>query len=298
MKVFVTGGTGFVGHEVVRQLVAAGHTVRCLVRPGSENRVEIGEKIEVHHGDALDPESLEGALIGCRAVLHLVGIIREFPARGITFDRLHAEATANVVDAARSQNVGRYLQMSANGTREGARCDYHRTKWQAEEIVRASGLEWTIFRPSLIFGPGDQFVNMLAGQVCSLPVAPVLGDGRYRMSPVAVGDVAKSFVLALKKPETAGQTYHCCGPQALSYNEILDEVGRALGRKKVVKLHHPLLLMKPLIALLEGFPAFPVTRSQVTMLLEGNVCDPAPWAEAFALRPLPFSDGIRRYLKP
>jgi NADH dehydrogenase len=297
MKVFLTGGTGFVGSEVLRQLVAAGHAVRCLVRKGSEGKLAVREGVEIRHGDVTEPDTLEGALEGCEAVIHLVGIIREFPGKGITFKRMHFEATRNMVEAAEAQGVKRYLQMSANGTRENAKSPYHQTKWQAEEAVRASSLAWTIFRPSLIFGPGDAFVNMLAELMRKLPVLPVIGDGKYRMSPVAVEDVAASFVKALTLPDTAGRTFHCCGPQSYSYDELLDLIGAALGKRHISKLHHPTFLMKPVVALLESFPAFPLTSSQMTMLLEGNECDPDEWVEAFGIPPREFAEGIRGYLK-
>jgi uncharacterized protein YbjT (DUF2867 family) len=296
MNVFLTGGTGFVGSEVLRQLIAAGHTVRCLVRAGSEAKLAVREGVEVRQGDVTEPETLEGALGGCEAVIHLVGIIREFPGKKITFKRMHFEATRNMVEAAEAQGVNRYLQMSANGTRENAKSPYHQTKWQAEEAVRSSSLEWTIFRPSLIFGPKDEFVNMLAEMIRKLPVLPVIGDGKYRMSPVAVEDVAASFVKALTLPGTVGKIFHCCGPQSYSYDELLDQIGAALGKAHVTKLHHPVFLMKPAVALLESFPAFPLTSSQMTMLLEGNECDPKDWAGALGITPKSFPEGIRRYL--
>lgn len=297
MRIFLTGGTGFVGSEVLRQLTEAGHQVRALVRPGSEGKLAIREGVEIHRGDATEPATLAGGLKGCQAVVHLVGIIREFPARGVTFQRLHVEATQNLVAAAQAGGVERFLHMSANGTRESAVADYHRSKWQAEEAVRASGLAWTIFRPSLIFGRDDEFVNMLAALVRKLPVVPVIGDGQYRMSPVAVEDVAASFVSALARPQTAGQAFHCCGPQTFTYDEILDLVGVALGRKKVRKIHYPTPLVRPAVALLDGFAWFPITRTQLTMLLEGNLCDPRPWGEALGLAPRPFAAEIRRYLR-
>ncbi|TYO99335.1 NADH dehydrogenase [Geothermobacter ehrlichii] len=296
MKVFVTGGTGFVGNEIIRQLIDAGHEVTALVRPGSEKKLAVRDGVTFHRGDATLPESLEGALSGCDAVIHLVGIIREFPAKGITFKRLHFEATRNIVKAAEAQEVKRYLQMSANGTRADAVAPYHRTKWQGEETVRNSILDWTIFRPSLIFGARDQFVNMLAAMIRRYPVMPVIGDGRYRMTPVAVEDVAKGFVSALEKKESIGQIYHCGGPESFTYNEILDLVGRALGKNRVGKLHHPVFFMKPVVALLESLPQFPITSSQLTMLLEGNECDPSEWATTFGIEPTPFFEGITRYL--
>jgi len=297
MRVFVTGGTGFVGHELVSQLLAAEHEVICLARPGSEGKLARHDRLRIQPGDAVSGDGLDQGMAGCDAVIHLVGIIREFPARGITFEKLHVQATERVVAACSRNGIRRYLHMSANGTRPDAVSPYHRTKWQAEELVRNANLDWTIFRPSLIYGPGDQFVNMLADQVRKLPLVPVIGDGSYRMSPVAVQDVACSFVRALERPQTIGQCHHCGGPGSLSYNEILDTIGRVLGKNRVGKLHNPVGLLRPLVSLLEGFSAFPLTRSQMTMLLEGNEVDPAAWAQAFDIDPVPFEEGIRAYLK-
>lgn len=294
MKVFITGGTGFVGQEVLRQLRNADHQVRALVR-GPECLKDIPE-IETHVGDTTRPESLQGAITGCDAVVHLVGIIREFPGRGITFEHLHTESTHNMLQAAAEQGAKRFLQMSANGTRPDAVTAYHKTKWAAEVAVRQSALEWTIFRPSLIFGPNDQFVNMLAQLIRKLPLTPVMGDGRYRIQPVSVADVATGFVKALEVPESSGQTYHCGGPDVFSYDEILDLIGQALGKAQVRKLHHPLFMMKPVVAMLQSIPQFPMTSAQLQMLLEGNTCDPEPWRSAFNLKLTDFASGIKSYL--
>ena len=297
MRVFVTGGTGFVGREILKQLSGEGHTARILVRGPWQERLHGIEGIDAVNGDATDAASLDGALEGCDAVIHLVGIIREFPSRGVTFERLHVGATRNLLDAARQQGVQRFVHMSANGSREAADTAYHRTKWQAEQSVRESGLDWTIFQPSLVYGRGDQFVNMLADQIRKLPAVPVIGDGRYRLSPVAVENVARGFVAALENQAAIGQAYPCGGPDTVSYDELLDAIAAALGRSKPAKLHHPLWLMQPMIRMLDGFSAFPITRDQLTMLLEGNECDPRPWAEAFGLSLTPLKDGLKEMLQ-
>lgn len=297
MKVFLTGGTGFVGSEVLRQMVAAGLVVRALVRKGSEDKLAALENVEVHPGDVTDAASLVGGMAGCDAVIHLIGIIREFPHRGITFKKMHVEGTENVLEAAAEQGVRRYLHMSSNGTRERGNTAYHRTKWQGEELVRASNLDWTIFRPSLIFGPGSEFVNMLATLIRKLPVVPVIGDGKYRMQPVAVGQVAASFVKALAMSATIGATYQLGGGTSYSYDEILDLTAHALGKENAAKIHQPLFMIKPMVKLLQGFEQFPITEDQLKMLIEGNVCDPAEWAEAFGLEPLSYAQGIGSCLK-
>ena len=292
MKVFVTGGTGFVGSEVLRQLVAAGYEVRVLLRRGSEGKLAVREGVEICCGDATEKATLVEALAGCDAVIHLVGIIREFPGQGITFERLHVEATGNVLAAAQAQGVRRYLHMSANGTGPAGASNYHRSKWQGECAVRNSGLDWTIFRPSLIFGKGGEFVTMLADLIRKLPVVPVLGDGQYRMQPVAVAQVAESFVRALALPETIGETYHLGGGESYSYDEILDLTGKAIGRDAVSKFHQPLFMVKPMVRLLGHADSFPITSDQLEMLLAGNVCDVTAWSAAFGINPISYAQGI------
>ena len=151
MQVLVTGASGFVGNEVVKDLLARGHEVKPLVRKGSEKKLKERHKVEVVLGDCLHPEVLHQAASGCDAVIHLVGIIREFPGKGVTFERVHVQATRNVVDATKAAGARRYLHMSALGARPQPADPYHVTNFQADEYVINSGLAYTIFRPSVIF---------------------------------------------------------------------------------------------------------------------------------------------------
>jgi NADH dehydrogenase len=182
--------------------------------------------------------------------------------------------------------------MSSNGTRENGSTAYHQTKWQAEQMVRDSGLDWTIFRPSLIFGQGSEFVKMLTELIRRVPVVPVIGDGQYRMQPVSVVQVAESFARALGMPGSIGATYHQGGGESYSYDEILDLTARAMGREQATKVHQPLFMIKPMIKMLQGFEQFPITEDQLKMLIEGNVCDPGEWAKAFELEPISYAEGI------
>jgi NADH dehydrogenase len=293
-RVFVTGGTGFVGKAVIRALQAHGFTVRCLVRPGSEADLKGFEGIERVPGDVLLPQGLEASMEGCDALIHLVGIIRERPSRGVTFERLLSGATANMVKAAEAAEVPRFIHMSTLGTRPDARSRYHRTKWEAEETVRASRLQWTVFRPSIIYGVGDGFVSVLARMIKWLPVAPVIGDGKYRLQPVPVGQVAEGFARALAYPESKNHIYEAGGPRSNTFTEILDLIGAALGKSKVRKVYQPIGLMRPLVRLLEPLPFFPLTSDQLLMLQEDNVCDPAPFFQTFELTPVEFPIGLQR----
>lgn len=294
MKLFIAGGTGFVGGHLVRELLHRGHEL-LLLSHGRSGMRQPG--VSLVTGDVTDPSGYAAAMQGCDAVINLVGIIREFPSRGITFERLHVQATAAMLQAARQAGVSRYLQMSALGTRPDAVSHYHQTKWRAEEQVRSGGLAWTIFRPSLIFGPKDAFVNMLAANLRLSPVMPTFGDGTYRLQPVHGSDVARCFAAALEMPETIGQTYELCGADRFSYRELLDTIAAALGKGNPWKPALPLGLMRPMINALQGISAFPITSDQLQMLLEENICDGC-WRSTFTFEPIRFHEGIREYLHP
>lgn len=293
MKIFISGATGFVGKHLVRELLLRGHALRLLAH---SFRGASADNVELVTGDVTLAESCKNGAAGCDAVINLVGIIREFPRQGITFERLHVEATRNMLAAAGQNGISRYMQMSALGSRPAAVSGYHRSKYAAEELVAASGLDYTIFRPSLIFGPEDAFVNMIAGFIRNISVVPVIGDGKYRLQPIAADDVARCFALAVEKPETIGKSYNICGPDRFNYLEIVDAVAKALGRYFVLKIKNPLLVMQMITPILERFPFYPVTSDQITMLLEESICD-GSWQETFGFKPVGFEEGIRSYLR-
>jgi NADH dehydrogenase len=297
-RVFVTGATGFVGRAVVHALCAHGHAVRCLVRRGSEHELRGLEAIERVEGDVLVRRGLEEDIGGCDTLIHLVGIIREHPASGITFERVHTQATVNVLEAATAAGVRRFIHMSALGTRPDARARYHATKWAAEEAVRASGLPWTIFRPSIIYGRGDGFVSLLARMVRRLPVVPVVGNGLQRLQPVPVEAVAEAFARAVALPTAAKQTYAAGGPDVVTMLGLLDGIADALGRRHPAKAHVPLGLVRGAARLLQGLSSFPITRDQLLMLAEDSTCDASPFYATFELTPLPLAAGLRRMLAP
>jgi uncharacterized protein YbjT (DUF2867 family) len=299
MKVFVTGATGFVGEEIVRQLHQAGHSVRMLVRDKrlDETRGSTGE--EIHVGNVRDAESLRGALKGIDAVIHLVGIISEIGES--TFENIHVRGTRNVVAAAREQGVKRFAHMSALGTRANAVSRYHRTKWEAEEIVRGSGLEFTIFRPSLIFGPRDMFVNLFAKIIRYSPVVPILGRQDAKFQPVAIEAVAGAFVKSLTEVRAVGQTFDLAGPEIFTMSEIIDQILAVMKRKRL-KVHIPAAVARIQATFLQFlFPkilrkAPPLNGDQLIMLQEDNAGNADTANKLFGLRPVLFRDGIAKYL--
>jgi NADH dehydrogenase len=293
MKIFISGATGFVGGHLCRELFSRGHALRLLSHRRTVSGLDGAEYVP---GDATSAEDCIKAAAGCDAVINLVGIIREYPGQGVTFERLHIEVTRNMTSAAGQNGIKRYLHMSALGSRPGAVSGYHRSKYEAEELVVASGLDYTIFRPSMIFGPKDAFVNMLAGFIKSFSAVPVIGDGKYRLQPISADDVARCFAIALEKPETIRSSYNICGPDRLNYLEIVDAVAKALGRHFVLKIKNPLTLMQFVTPLLEKFPFYPVTSDQITMLLEESICD-GSWKSTFGFEPVGFEEGIITYLK-
>ncbi len=295
MQVLVTGASGFVGNVVVSELLARGHGVKTLVRKGSEKKLKARDQVQVVQGDCLHPEILEQAAAGCDAVIHLVGIIREFPGKGVTFEQVHVQATKNVVNAAIAAGARRYLHMSALGARPQPADPYHVTNWQADEFVVNSGLAYTIFRPSVIYGPGDQSINLFARQIKRLPFFPIVGDGTYQLQPAPVWTVAAAFALALTLPHTENKIYDVGGPEPLTFNDLIDTIAQVLNRK-VAKVHQPIWCMQIAASMCGRFKWFPLTSGQLRMLLEGSTCDPGAFYQDFDLSPISFKDGLSKYL--
>ncbi len=304
MNVFLTGATGYVGAYVLRALREHGHAVRCLVRDPSAALSVADDGIEKVRGDVTRAASLRGAMGGCDAAVHLVGIIEEHPSKGVTFERVHVEGTRHVAEAARAAGVDRFVHMSANGARRDGVSAYQTTKWRAEQVVKDAGFaRWTVFRPSIIFGaPGPEqpeFATQLARTLVKpFPVLPVFGDGSYRMQPVHAGEVAAAFAQALTTEAAAGRAYCPAGPEALRYTEVLDRIARGLGLRPKPKVPVPVALARPAIKLLAPTGLLPISPAQFEMLLDGNTCDAGPFRRDFDLgTPRRFTPENLRYLR-
>jgi NADH dehydrogenase len=288
MKVLVTGATGYVGFYVMQALINAGHEVVGLTRNGKRSRTASGIDLGVHPraeyraGNVADGAGLREAMQGVQAVVHLVGIIAEKGNQ--TFQRVHVDGTRNLIDAANAAGIRRYVQMSALGAGPQATSGYSSSKYQAEQLVHQSGLDWTIFRPSLIFGRGDDFFGrVLKNLVSQGPVVPQIGDGSFPFRPVWVGDVASAFAQAVGNPATVGQTYDLVGPREYTFKQLLELEMQTLGMKKPL-IPVPLAVMDIMVPLMNLVPAIaPITKDQYAMLKAGNTADPTPMNAAFKL---------------
>ncbi len=290
MLVLVTGATGFLGQCVVRELLARRHQVRCLVHsPGKERVFEHGA-VEVHYGSVQSPDALKQALYDVQSVVHLVGIIRL--ERGVTFDGIHRQGTANVAAAAKETGARELIYVSAMGATSDPSYPYFYSKRQAEMEVIGSGLEYTILRPSVIFGEGDEFLTALAGLVRLGPITPVIGGGNNRMQPIAVEDVARCVAASVGNSVLKRKIISLGGPDRLSYNALLDEVALAMGRR-VRRVHIPTPLIWPAIAVMERLlPRAPVTTGQLKMLGIRNVAEGRDWEQSFGFTPKPLRGNI------
>lgn len=301
MRVLVTGGTGFVGREVVRHLHGEGHAVSLLTRdPQRAAGLAQAFPVRVHQGNMLEPATLPAPLENVDAVIHLVGIISETGSN--TFQNVHVTAVQNLIEAIGGRSTLRLIHMSALGTRPQASSRYHQTKWEGEQWVRQSRLPWTIFRPSVIYGPGDLFVNRLALAARRFHFIPVIGDGKTRIQPVEVSQVARAFVRALTAPETIRRSYDLAGAEKLSISEIATIIQRVLGVKAwECHLGFPAARaaawsLEKIAALLRTAP--PLTRDQLIMLQEDNTGDPLPAERILGLpAAVPFEEGIASFLQ-
>jgi uncharacterized protein YbjT (DUF2867 family) len=296
-RIFVTGGSGFVGAAVMDDLLNRGYQVNALVRHRDIDPA--GGRVRSVRGDLFTSGALEEGMRGCVGVIHLVGIIIEKRVEGITFERIHYQGTRNVVDAAKRVGVRRYVHMSALGTRPDAVSTYHKTKFLAEEYVRQSGLDWTIFRPSVIHGPKGEFMQMESkwarGKAPPFLFMPYFGGKRAgRLQPVYVKDVARAFVDAIEKPNTVGEVYPLGGSQILTWPEMHRTVAQTLIGKPKMVASMPAPVAKTLatigVGALLGFNV-----DQVIMSQEDNTCDTAKFRDDFKWEPRGFDETLKEY---
>ena len=290
MTVMVTGATGFLGRRVVQALLDRGKDVRCLVRsPGAEVMFD-QDRVDVHYGSVTNPASLRAAFYDLEEVVHLVAVIQE--RGGATFYRINVEGTRNVLKAAEDGGVRRFVHMSAIGAQENPAMRYLYSKWVAEQLVFSSGIPYTILRPSLLFGEGDEFMNALAGLIRTMPIVPVIGNGKNEFQPISVDDVARCVANAVDNPRLRNRRVEIGGPQRLTYDQVVDEVAFTMSTKRW-KLHIPVALMRFPVWLTEKlFSKPPVTKDQLAMLQVPNYSEKDTVQGEFRFSPRPVRGNI------
>jgi len=290
--ILISGGSGFVGQRLVARLLEAGEKVRVLAR--GERQTELPAGVETVKGNVVSGEGVSEAMDGVERIAHLVAVIRE---RGDqTFDRVIRQGTETVVTAAKNAGIKKFVYQSAIGARDDPHFPYLKAKWDAERAVIESGLRYTIVRPSLIFGEGDEFFPTLAGLVRRNPVVPIAGDGKTRFQPIWVEDVVTCLIQCLKDGIHDDAVVEIGGPEHLTYEELIDIVARILDKRRP-KAHIPLFLMQPLVSLMEFvLPKPPVTREQLKMLAIDNITQLDAVPRQCGFQPQKLADGLS-YLK-
>jgi uncharacterized protein YbjT (DUF2867 family) len=297
MRVGIIGGTGFVGGYLLDSLLASGHEVSVLVRPGSGHKVQHSTEVRVVTGDLGSPLAVPAVLDECDAVIYNVGLLREFPRRGITFEQTQYQGVVDTVAAAKQAGVSRLLLMSAIGVKNPG-TKYQATKRRAELHALGSGLDVTVLRPSVIFGDPRgtmEFATQLYGDMIKPPLPAVAFPG-VRLSPVHVEDVADAFCAALRDDSTIGKIIELAGPETLEWRDLVQRVAAAAGRSKMI-LPMPLWVMRLGATLFDWLPFFPVTRDQLTMLEEGNTGTAGALESLIGRDARSFSPNSLRYLK-
>jgi NADH dehydrogenase len=292
--VLVVGGSGFVGRHVAARLVAADHRVIVPTRRrGNARELFLLPTVEVVEADVSDAATLSRLVRGSDAVINLVGILNE--KGGETFAQAHVGLTRNLIAACTANGVRRLVQMSALNADSAGPSRYQRTKGDAEAAVVASGLAWTIFQPSVIFGREDAFLNLFARLLRALPVVALAGAD-VKFQPVYVGDVAECFVRALDLDASIGRMYPLCGPRVYTLRELVRYVGEQCGAERpIVPLGGALGRLQALA--LEMLPGKLMSRDNLASMEVDSVCD-CEFPALFGLRPTPLEAIAPEYLSP
>ncbi len=294
--IFVSGSSGFIGSHCVRRSIAAGHKTRLLSFRGPGLATDLpANQAEYVIGSITDPSSLKGRMDGCEVAVNFVGIIVQ--VREATFERIHVEGVQNLLEEAKRAGVKRFIHISALGTSDKPISEYFRTKWKAEQLIKSSGIPYVILRPSLVFGPEDQFFNKLKPMLYS-PIVPVLGDGKSRFQPIWVEDVASCVVKSAENDKPLNGIWEIAGPEQLTFDELLDQMADVLNLAPRIKVHVPIDAVKPAAQLMESLlPKPPLTTDQLKMLSINNVTTTNAITEVFGIRPRSLRDALGEYWK-
>jgi uncharacterized protein YbjT (DUF2867 family) len=285
--VAVVGATGFVGRHLVPHLERAGYAVRAISRDGAR-RSEWGSSVTSFAGDVETGAGLEAGMQGADAVVHLVAIPRETSGR--RFEEVNVRGVGRVLGAMRAAGVSRIVHLSAMGVTEDPALRYLSSKWRGEQLVRESGMDGVVLRPSLLFGPGDGFFNLIRVTLTwwSPGVVAIPGDGQTRFQPLAIDDLAYAVERSVADPDRRGSVYELGGPEFLTYTQIVDAVMQATGKRRL-KLSMPMPVIRALTAVTDRIvPFFPVSHDQILSMSRPNFTELDAYQSAFGRAPRAF----------
>ncbi|MFN8616267.1 MAG: NAD(P)H-binding protein [Dehalococcoidia bacterium] len=297
MNVVVAGGTGLLGRAITKALLDAGHTVVVASR-SQPARDPIDARASWVRADVTDPSTLPAALAGADAVVDAVQFPNspiEDPKKGLTFERIDLGGTKNLVDAAKAAGVPRFVGLSGVGAAEDATFHWLRYKWAEEQHIKASGVPFTMFRPSWIYGPRDVSLNRFLGFARFLPFIPIVGDGKTRISALFIDDLAAHVVAAVERDDVRGRIFEIGGPDVLSMDEVVRAALKAAGKKRFL-MHQPASLMRMVAGIAQRLPGRLLTPDAVDFITMDGVADTGPLVEAFGLRLTPIAEGLATYL--
>jgi nucleoside-diphosphate-sugar epimerase len=275
MKIAITGGTGFIGRHLARDLISRGHDVIVIARGQYRRNAQPIEGVTFIALDANDTDKLTEAFRGCDAVAHCAGTSVEDGKQ--TFYRLHVEGTRSAVTAAERAGVKKFVLVSYLNVRPNVKSTYHTTKWQGEEIVRASKLNYTILKAGLVYGQGDHLLNNLSNLFRKMPVFAQVGLREKTVRLVAVEDlVALIRLCLLDENRFARQTVAVTGPEEFPFSQAARRIAKAMGKPFLIVLPFPVFFHRILAFFSERFMPKPlITKSQVQMLADG-ISQPTP----------------------
>ncbi len=297
--ILVTGASGYVGNNLVRRLVKAGKPVRAMVGHVEKAKLrlsDIDSMVEIIQGDVTKPETLGKAMQGIDTVVHLVAIAIEKGNR--TYEAINTQGTINVVDAAIAAGIKRFINMSQNGASPDIPYRFLRSKGIAQAYVAKSGLDWSAVKPSVIWGPQDEFANVQARLIKLTPIFfPIVGNGKATFQPVYVGDVVEAIARSIDDPSTIGQEYEVGGPEVLTYEDIVKRVLKALGTRRVL-IKVPVPLLRPVVAIMQVvLPVPPATTTLLDLLAVPNVVSDNALVSKFGITPKAFTPENLSYMK-